>query len=396
METDAMVTLSAHHGSEEGSADRLLSLASSSSSSLQLSPYSSSPQDRYLLETLIRESIFGKVFVAFDRLSQTPVAAKLSNLRLLRQGMSVNRRRVLENPMRECIMLQAVHTPLASPSQAVLRAITCRCYTCRHPPRVPATDSHPHVVPLLAEHMDEHVHWMVMPLQKCEFFDVVRRMEHPLRFLPAETAPSTDSSSPAPLPPFNPAYIQMDRRFRNYFRQMVSALAFVHHHRICHLDFSLENLLVDHLGDLKLNDFGVARQISSDSAEPHQLPGYRHEKPGKLRYMAPEVLLGLPFNGFQADMFALGVTLFCMLTAHLPFEVPTHSDVCFHMLASGQLRQLVRLLNVEPVLGDSACDLMQKLLWGTPSARITLEELQSHPYYVYDDEEQELFHAQDA
>lgn len=77
---------------------------------------------------------------------------------------------------------------------------------------------------------------------------------------------------------------------------------------IVHHDVSPENVLVSDTGHVKLIDFGIARSraLSQDRQDKAAVRG-------KLRYMAPEQLLKEPSDR-RADVYALGVTLWEMLT----------------------------------------------------------------------------------
>lgn len=82
---------------------------------------------------------------------------------------------------------------------------------------------------------------------------------------------------------------------------------------LVHRDISPENILVSASGAVKLVDFGVAKAaICSSSTQAGTLKG-------KVRYMAPEQIRCEPIDG-RADLFALGVVFFELLTGMLPFQ----------------------------------------------------------------------------
>jgi serine/threonine protein kinase len=100
-----------------------------------------------------------------------------------------------------------------------------------------------------------------------------------------------------------------------YFNEIALALKDLHSKRICHLDVSLENVLISRDGTLKLCDFGVARQQEGDFISTRN-GAFR---PGKLMYISPEALVAEKFEGFKADVYSLGVLLFCMLYGFNPY-----------------------------------------------------------------------------
>jgi len=52
--------------------------------------------------------------------------------------------------------------------------------------------------------------------------------------------------------------------------------------------------------------------------------------------MAPEVLLNQPYEGEKFDVFAAGVTLFCMVNKHPPFIIAQPSDSVYRCIAAGR------------------------------------------------------------
>lgn len=102
---------------------------------------------------------------------------------------------------------------------------------------------------------------------------------------------------------------------RAIFRQVVSAVHFLHQRRIAHRDIKLENILVDAAGNAKLCDFGMAIEVT----EGQML----EEICGSLLYWAPEILARKPYDGLAGDMWSLGVVLYTLVTGHFPYVETT-------------------------------------------------------------------------
>jgi serine/threonine protein kinase len=100
-----------------------------------------------------------------------------------------------------------------------------------------------------------------------------------------------------------------------YFKELCLAVKDLHHNNVCHLDISLENVLISKTGALKVCDFGVARHITSDSISTQN----GQLRPGKLMYMSPECSALNEFDGSKADVYSLGILLFCMLYGFNPY-----------------------------------------------------------------------------
>ena len=89
--------------------------------------------------------------------------------------------------------------------------------------------------------------------------------------------------------------------------------------RVVHRDIKPANLMVTPTGRVKIMDFGVAKDI--DLATVAGSSGLI----GTPAYMAPEQLRGQALD-CRADLYALGITLFMMLSGRPPFEGPSFAD----------------------------------------------------------------------
>lgn len=99
-------------------------------------------------------------------------------------------------------------------------------------------------------------------------------------------------------------------------RQVCEGLAEVHSLGIVHRDLKPKNIMIDKEGRAKIMDFGLSRT-------PH---GLHLTQAGHIvgtpSYMSPEQLNGEPVDT-RADIFAMGVTMYSMLTGTLPFDADT-------------------------------------------------------------------------
>jgi serine/threonine protein kinase len=128
--------------------------------------------------------------------------------------------------------------------------------------------------------------------------------------------------------------------------QVAEALDYAHAHRVIHRDVKPANILITADNRVKITDFGIARLDTSNLTQEGQLLGTPN-------YMAPEQIQGKEVD-HRADLFALGVVLYEMLTRHKPFQgenltVVSHRIVYDHFTPP---REFVRELppGLEPVL----------------------------------------------
>eukprot|EP00544_Gedaniella_sp_CCMP2646_P008186 CAMPEP_0202493764 /NCGR_PEP_ID=MMETSP1361-20130828/9977_1 /ASSEMBLY_ACC=CAM_ASM_000849 /TAXON_ID=210615 /ORGANISM="Staurosira complex sp., Strain CCMP2646" /LENGTH=451 /DNA_ID=CAMNT_0049124115 /DNA_START=208 /DNA_END=1563 /DNA_ORIENTATION=+ len=174
------------------------------------------------------------------------------------------------------------------------------------------------------------------------------------------------------------------------FRQMMSGLKCLHSKGICHRDISPENIMMNGDGCLII-DMGMCLRIpytdpSTNGGVTDITRGTQKRllKPqgacGKLPYMSPEIYRNRDdFDGEAVDVWTVGTILFCMLSGNRSYETPHKSDAQFYWMTHG----LTTLLNDWGVdLSNDAIDLLQGMLKLNPRDRLTIQEIENHPWYA--------------
>jgi len=110
---------------------------------------------------------------------------------------------------------------------------------------------------------------------------------------------------------------------RSFFRILVKCTSTVHSLGYAHRDIKLENILIDHQFNLKLADFGFAKQFNLSDGD------HMTCRLGTGYYMAPELRISDSYSGTKVDMFACGVLLFIMMFMNIPFKQSSATDILY-------------------------------------------------------------------
>ncbi|KAL3316902.1 Calcium/calmodulin-dependent protein kinase type IV [Cichlidogyrus casuarinus] len=157
----------------------------------------------------------------------------------------------------------------------------------------------------------------------------------------------------------------------NIIRQILNGVAYLHQAGIVHGDLKPENLMItDNSAEpiVKIADFGLSHLLT----EEVQIMAIG----GTPQYCAPEVLLKRKF-GPEADMWAIGVITFILLTGYEPFEGA--NDFALY-------RAILRnKYSFVPFIWDDkselAKDFISRLLRLDPTERMTAQEALNHPWF---------------
>jgi len=100
------------------------------------------------------------------------------------------------------------------------------------------------------------------------------------------------------------------------------ALDYAHQQGVVHRDIKPANIMYEPASDsVKVTDFGIARVTDSSKTKTGLVLG-------TPSFMSPEQISGKPVDG-RSDLYSLGVTLYQMLTARLPFEGTTLTELMY-------------------------------------------------------------------
>src|SRR5262249_6794980 len=147
-----------------------------------------------------------------------------------------------------------------------------------------------------------------------------------------------------------------------WIRQAACGLQEAHDHHLVHRDLKPSNMLLTENGQVKLVDFGLARQFCSRLTDPRALLG-------TLEYMAPEQSHDPSAVDAPADIYGLGATLFGLLTGETPYPpMKSVSEALRNLQTSGPRR----LRSLRPDAPEGLDALIDRMLSRDPRQRPAL------------------------
>ncbi len=167
---------------------------------------------------------------------------------------------------------------------------------------------------------------------------------------------------------------------RKIFFDIVKAVETCHKCGISHGDIKLQNILFNSNYNLKLIDFGFAKNIND---------GLISEITGTRFYNAPEMFCCATkgYDGVIADIFSLGIVLFILVMGFYPFDKPNMTDSRYKLISKKdyhnfwkKCEQKISSFSSHTGVSHEFKDLFEKMVCYRPKERITINEIKKHPW----------------
>lgn len=153
-----------------------------------------------------------------------------------------------------------------------------------------------------------------------------------------------------------------------YLQQIISALNYLHAHKVIHRDLKLGNFFLSDKMEIKIGDFGLATKLEFDGEKKRTICGTPN-------YIAPEVLDGKMGHSYEVDIWSLGVVAYTLLVGKPPFET---SDV---KTTYRRIRMNSYSFPENISLSEPSKNLITRILVTDPTKRPTLTEISNHEFF---------------
>jgi len=158
-----------------------------------------------------------------------------------------------------------------------------------------------------------------------------------------------------------------EAKARNFFKQLLEGVEYLHNKGIAHRDLKLENILLDeNQTNLSIIDFGLCDYLSEELFTVYC---------GSPCYAAPELVKRIPYKGEKSDIWSLGVLLYTFLCGSFPWY-------------SENIQELFEKIKSKPLefpptvsLSRSAKELLYRMLEKDADQRAAMLEIKSSRWF---------------
>eukprot|EP00792_Barthelona_sp_PAP020_P002173 TRINITY_DN1355_c0_g1_i1.p1 TRINITY_DN1355_c0_g1~~TRINITY_DN1355_c0_g1_i1.p1 ORF type:complete len:423 (-),score=72.79 TRINITY_DN1355_c0_g1_i1:39-1271(-) len=149
---------------------------------------------------------------------------------------------------------------------------------------------------------------------------------------------------------------------RSIFAHICDAIYYCHKNKIVHRDIKLDNVLLTENNEIRVSDFGMAKSMDDSQFTSTIL--------GSAYYCAPEILMAQQYNPWFADVWSLGVVLYCLTVKKMPFR-DANKQILYSSIITGNY-------SIPDNIPEDLKDLIRRCLTVDPMSRPTVEEILNH------------------
>ena len=153
---------------------------------------------------------------------------------------------------------------------------------------------------------------------------------------------------------------------KKYISDLSEGLKYLYDKNIIHRDLKTKNLLISDCGDIKIADFGFAKQWKNQDL--------KNTYCGSPLYMAPEILYYQKYD-INSDLWSVGIIIYEMITGNPPFHVKN-----FYQLTKKMKEQTIKI-PLEYKISKELNNLLDNLLVKKPKNRISWDDFFNHYWF---------------
>ena len=156
-----------------------------------------------------------------------------------------------------------------------------------------------------------------------------------------------------------------EKHAKYFFYLIVKAVQSIHENKICHLDLKPANIMLNQDSSPKICDFGFANYLY------RKIRNYN----GTDKFIPPEIIKRIPYDGIKADIFSLGVILFALVFGKFAFEKPLSNDSNYKYIMNNNDELFWNKFPEAKNISDDFKKLYFKMVSYVPENRPTTEEI---------------------
>ncbi|KAF1983359.1 Pkinase-domain-containing protein [Aulographum hederae CBS 113979] len=159
-----------------------------------------------------------------------------------------------------------------------------------------------------------------------------------------------------------------EEQCRCWFRDMILGIEYLHAQGVVHRDIKPDNCLITSDDVLKIVDFGVSEMFEKQDDMKTA------KSAGSPAFMPPELCVAKhgEVSGKAADIWSMGITLYCLRFGKIPFEKTGVLELY------GAIRE--DTLEIAPDCSEDLANFLHRILEKDPHKRISMDDIRIHPW----------------